>query len=158
MHPILTPFRRSQMNIVVDPLAWQYAATGGVLIGLAAALLLWASGAISGISGIFAAAVLGQRTISERGWRIAFVAGLLIGAALFALYSGGLTIHLQTTWPGMLLGGLAVGIGTRLGNGCTSGHGVCGLARLSGRSFAAVATFMACAVLTVFVMRLAGLR
>src|SRR3546814_13955518 len=104
------------MNIVVDPLAWQHAAIGGALIGVAAALLLWSSGAIAGVSGIFASAVLGQRTVAERGWRIAFIAGLLIGAALFALRSGGLTIHLHSAWHGMLLGGLAVGVGTRLGN------------------------------------------
>lgn len=146
------------MHIVVDPLAWQHAAAGGLLIGVAAALLLWSSGAIAGISGIFAMSMLGRRSVADRVWRIAFVAGLLIGAALFAQRSGGLTIHLQAAWPGMLLGGLAVGVGTRLGNGCTSGHGVCGLARLSGRSLAAVATFIGCAVLTVFVMRLAGLR
>src|SRR3546814_13817518 len=125
------------MNIVVDPRAWQHVSIGGALIGVAAALLLWSSGAIAGVSGIFASAVLGQRTVAERGWRIAFIAGLLIGAALFALRSGGLTIHLQSAWPGMLLGGLAVGVGPRLGNGCPSGHGVCGLARLSGRSLAA---------------------
>lgn len=146
------------MHIVVDPLAWQHAAAGGALIGIAAALLLWSSGAIAGISGIFAATVLGQRPGFERAWRIAFVVGLLLGAALFAIGHGGLSIHLQSAWPGMLLGGVAVGVGTRLGNGCTSGHGVCGLARLSGRSLAAVATFMGCAVLTVLVMRLVGLR
>lgn len=145
------------MHIVVDPVAWRDAAIGGALIGVAATLLLWSSGAIAGISGIFASTVLGQPTSEERGWRIAFVAGLLIGAALFALSSGGLTIQLQAAWPGMLLGGLAVGVGTRLGNGCTSGHGVCGLARLSGRSVAAVVSFMGCAMLTVFAMRLADL-
>src|SRR3546814_4601021 len=71
-----TPPGRPQMNIVVDPLAWQHVAIGGALIGVAAALLLWSSGAIAGVSGIFASAVLGQRTVAERGWRIAFIAGL----------------------------------------------------------------------------------
>ncbi|HET8883813.1 MAG TPA: YeeE/YedE thiosulfate transporter family protein, partial [Solimonas sp.] len=92
----------------------------------------------------------------ERSWRLAFIVGLPLGAALFALLRGGLTVHLQTGLAGMLIGGLLVGFGTRLGNGCTSGHGVCGLARLSSRSLVAVLVFMGVAMLTVFVIRVSG--
>lgn len=141
------------MNIVIDPQSWLHAAMGGALIGLAAALLLWLNGAIAGISGLFGSLLLGPRG-GERAWRLAFIVGLPLGAALFAWFNGGLAVHPQTGLLGMLLGGLAVGFGTRLGNGCTSGHGVCGLARLSPRSLAAVLVFMGTAVLTVLAIRL----
>jgi uncharacterized membrane protein YedE/YeeE len=127
-----------------------------VLIGIAASLLLWLNGAIAGISGVFGSLMLRRQTTDERAWRLAFIVGLPLGAALFALLHGGLSVHLQTGLGGMLIGGLLVGFGTRLGNGCTSGHGVCGLARLSPRSLVAVFVFMAVAMLTVFVLRISG--
>ena len=127
---------------------------GGVLIGLSAVVLMLGCGRIAGNSGIFGG-LLAAAPLAELGWRAAFVAGILAGAALAALaglYSG------EALWfpPAMVLvaaAGLLVGVGTQLGAGCTSGHGVCGLARLSGRSIAATATFMAVAIVVVFVMR-----
>ncbi len=125
---------------------------GGGLIGASAALLLLASGRIAGISGI--AGGLLAPPGRDTAWRAAFLAGLLAGPASFRLLSGHWpAVHLDQPWPLLALAGLLVGYGTRLGSGCTSGHGVCGLARLSPRSFAAVATFMAAAMLTVFLVR-----
>ncbi|MGZ9130528.1 MAG: YeeE/YedE family protein, partial [Candidatus Binatia bacterium] len=89
----------------------------------------------------------------ERLWRGAFVIGLVGGAAVYAWLHGGLPLQLQTSNSGLLLAGLLVGFGTRLGSGCTSGHGVCGLARRSPRSLAATATFIACGMLTVYLTR-----
>lgn len=133
---------------------------GGALIGLAATLLLLANGRIAGISGILGGALprLGGREAPGAGgeppWRLAFLAGLPLGTLLTAALGGGLApIALQAGWPLLILAGLLVGFGTRLGQGCTSGHGVCGLARGSRRSLAATATFMAVAVATVAVTR-----
>ena len=127
---------------------------GGVLIGLAAAALLFFNGRIAGISGIVNGLV-GQGA-GERGWRIAFLLGLA-GAGVLVMKLTGQSSASPATTPVLVVAGLLVGFGTRLGNGCTSGHGVCGLARLSLRSLVAVLVFMAAAVLTVFVTRhLAG--
>lgn len=125
---------------------------GGALIGLATALLLLVNGRIAGVSGIFARA-LGFRG-PELGANLAFVIGLVLAPLSYSLYYG--------AWPAaefrmplvfMALAGLLVGYGTRLGKGCTSGHGVAGLARLSRRSLAATATFVASGMVTVFAMR-----
>ena len=131
---------------------------GGVLIGLSAVLLMVLLGRIAGISGITSGAlgamVPVSGTPSDRGWRLAFILGLIAAPMLAALLTG--EWPRQTVSPdllGMGVAGLLVGLGTGLGSGCTSGHGVCGLGRLSGRSLAAVATFMAAAVLTVWVLR-----
>lgn len=129
----------------VEPLA------GGVLIGLSATLLLWLNGRIAGISGIVNG--LTSAPASDRGWRLAFLVGLLL--------AGGLALHAFSSMPPrenfprmvLIVAGLLVGIGTGIGNGCTSGHGVCGLGRLSLRSLIAVLVFMATAMLTVFVVR-----
>ncbi|WP_141455363.1 YeeE/YedE family protein [Pseudoxanthomonas sp. z9] len=127
---------------------------GGVLIGLAATALLLFNGRIAGISGIVNGLV-GQGA-GERGWRIAFLLGLA-GAGMLVMKLTGQASASPATTPVLVLAGLLVGFGTRLGSGCTSGHGVCGLARLSLRSLVAVLVFMAAAVLTVFVTRhLAG--
>lgn len=127
---------------------------GGVLIGLAAAALLFFNGRIAGISGIVNG--LAGQGAGERGWRIAFLLGLA-GAGVLVMKLTGQDSASPATTPVLVLAGLLVGFGTRLGNGCTSGHGVCGLARLSLRSLVAVLVFMAAAVLTVFVTRhLAG--
>lgn len=129
---------------------------GGALIGASAALLLIADGRIAGISGI-AARLLG-RPDTGTPWRGAFLLGLVLGPVLYAAASDGWpAVQIAAPWPVLVVAGLLVGFGTRLGSGCTSGHGVCGLARLSGRSAAAVATFMAVAVLTVFATRHLGL-
>jgi uncharacterized membrane protein YedE/YeeE len=131
-------------------------AIGGALIGLSAALLLLVFGRIAGISGILGG-VLPPRS-GETGWRSAFVAGLIAGPLVVAAATGNLpAVELQSTVWALVPAGLIVGFGTRLGSGCTSGHGVCGLARLSPRSIAATATFFAVALATVYVIRhLAG--
>ncbi len=132
------------------------ALAGGALIGAAAILLLWLNGRIAGISGIAGGVFSGGR--SEAGWRIAFLCGLVIGAALWRSGGGApQTIEITGALPMLIAGGLLVGFGTRLGGGCTSGHGVCGLARLSPRSLAATLTFMIAAGVTVYAVRhLAG--
>ena len=105
---------------------------GGLLIGASASLLLWLNGRIAGISGIVAGATVEPG--GDRAWRWLFLAGLLGGAALaFWLVPGSMAFQSDMPWPVFLVAGLIVGFGTRLGSGCTSGHGVCGLARLSQR-------------------------
>ena len=131
------------------------ALAGGALIGLAASVLWLVHGRVAGISGILAGIV---RRPGDRAWRVAFVAGLLAAPAAVEFAAPGFgalaPAALGTTDTlRLLLAGLLVGIGTRLANGCTSGHGVCGLARLSPRSLAAVAVFMGTAVGVVFVAR-----
>jgi uncharacterized membrane protein YedE/YeeE len=125
---------------------------GGALIGVAAVLLLFFNGRIAGVSGILGG-ILGSSTGLDRYWRIAFVVGLVCGAAIYSFAAGGLNIVLVAGNGTLLAAGLLVGFGTRLGSGCTSGHGVCGLARRSPRSLAATMTFMLFGVLTVFVAR-----
>jgi len=126
---------------------------GGVLIGAAAALLWLAAGRIAGISGILGRA-LQRSEAAERVWRILFLIGLPAGAAL-AVWLG--WAQAPTAPPANLvlavIGGLLVGVGTRLGSGCTSGHGICGLARLSPRSLTATLIFMAAGMASVFVLR-----
>jgi uncharacterized membrane protein YedE/YeeE len=127
-------------------------AAGGLLIGLAAAILLLACGRVAGISGILGQAIWPAKG-EERGWRLAFLAGLPLGAALVALVSGPLAVRIDAAPATLIVAGLLVGFGTRLGNGCTSGHGICGLGRGSTRSAAATIIFMAVAGVTVFVVR-----
>lgn len=125
---------------------------GGMLIGLSSAMLLVVTGRVAGISGIVGH-MLG-RWSSDTVWRGAFLLGLLCGPAVFLAIAGHRpAVHILASTPVLVGAGLLVGFGTRLGSGCTSGHGVSGLARLSPRSFAAVATFMVMAALTVFVVR-----
>jgi uncharacterized protein len=125
---------------------------GGLLIGLAAALLLLLNGRISGISGIVGGLLV--RDSSEIGWRVTFVAGLLLGALAYVLATGSaISVKMQASVPVLVVAGLLVGFGTRLGSGCTSGHGICGIARLSRRSIAATAMFVGVAILTVFLTR-----
>jgi uncharacterized membrane protein YedE/YeeE len=122
---------------------------GGALIGLAAVLLYAALGRIAGISGIFASAVE-QR--AERGWKLAFLLAMIAAAGLwFALAE--VAPRADFPWPWLVVAGVLVGFGTRVGSGCTSGHGVCGLARFSKRSLVAVAMFMGSGFATVFVLR-----
>ncbi len=130
---------------------WHMALLGGVLIGLAATLLLWSLGRIAGISGIVNG--LGSAARGDRAWRIAFLIGMM-GAGAIVLQFVPAPPRMQTgATPLLLVAGLLVGFGTRMGNGCTSGHGVCGLGRLSWRSLAAVVTFMGSGIATVYVMR-----
>ncbi len=124
---------------------------GGLLIGLAAAALVLFNGRIAGISGIVGGLLRPRR--AETGWRIAFVLGLLAAPLLWRLF-GTLPESRVDAGAGLLVvAGLLVGLGTRYGAGCTSGHGVCGLSRLSPRSLAATAAFMAAGFATVFVAR-----
>jgi len=120
---------------------------GGMLIGAGAAALLLLNGRIAGISGIFENAVTG--VIGAQAWRLAFLVGLVLPAAILGL---GPIVFAQGL-PLLALSGLLVGFGTRLGGGCTSGHGVCGLANLSPRSLLATLTFMTVAVAVVFIVR-----
>lgn len=132
--------------------AWWPALAGGVLIGLSATLLLWLDGRIAGVSGI-AGGVLFPGA-GDIAWRVAFLGGLVVAAgAYMAFVPGALQPRADFPRAGLVLAGLLVGFGTRMGNGCTSGHGVCGLGRLSPRSLAAVVTFMATAIATTFVVR-----
>jgi uncharacterized membrane protein YedE/YeeE len=125
---------------------------GGLLIGLAAALLLLLNGRISGISGIVGG-LLAPKS-SDAGWRVVFVVGLLLGAFIYMLATGGaIPVTMQASVPVLVAAGLLVGFGTRLGSGCTSGHGVCGIARLSKRSIVATSVFFGVAMLTVFLTR-----
>ena len=127
------------------------ALAGGLLIGLAAAWLILADGRILGAAGVLGGLVPPRP--GDCGWRVALLAGL-VAAPLVARPLLDVTAPvIEADAATLILGGLMVGFGTRLGNGCTSGHGVCGLARLSPRSLAATATFMATGFLTVFVVR-----
>jgi uncharacterized membrane protein YedE/YeeE len=145
------------MEIVVPDTSFTpiTAITGGLMIGAAALFLLAALGRIAGISGILAGVLPGPAGAprEERPWRLAFLAGLLTPAALLALFGKAPAVIFPGGPALLLAAGLLVGIGTRLGSGCTSGHGVCGMARLSPRSFAATAIFMAAGFLTVFLTR-----
>lgn len=129
---------------------WASALIGGVLIGVSASWLLLFNGRIAGISGIVNG--LGPRGAGDRGWRVAFLIGLTAAGAISVHLLGQAAASPAST-PVLVVAGLLVGFGTRLGNGCTSGHGVCGLGRLSLRSLAAVSTFMATAFATVFITR-----
>ena len=128
---------------------WIFGLAGGLMIGSAGAMLLLANGRIAGISGILGSALEG-RNLAEG---LAFLAGLVGAGALVALAAGTPAIGVTDSAPVLLVGGLLVGFGTRLGGGCTSGHGVCGISRLSARSLAATAVFMGAAAAVVFVVR-----
>ena len=130
-----------------DPVS---ALVGGALIGLAAVLLMLLNGRIAGVSGILGEALSGE----DRGWRLAFLVGLIAAPLLLGAVGRPLpTPWMPSSWAIVIAAGLLVGFGTRLGGGCTSGHGVCGISRLSIRSFVATATFMATGIVTVFLMR-----
>lgn len=125
---------------------------GGALIGLSTALLLLLAGKVSGISGIAAGLFTTERR--EVGWRLLFIAGLILGALAWPLLLGRqIPVDMQAGLPVMALGGFLVGFGTRMGSGCTAGHGICGLSRLSRRSLVATLTFFAAAIVTVYVVR-----
>ncbi|MBX7526169.1 YeeE/YedE family protein [Qipengyuania vesicularis] len=128
---------------------------GGALIGLAAAVFLIGSGRIAGISGLFARSTLaGSFDLSA----LLFTVSLVGGAALVSLFGGGVAQTFPDHWGYLVAGGLVVGFGTRLGSGCTSGHGVCGMSRLSKRSITATVSFMAAGMATVLAMRALGLE
>ncbi|ABE65185.1 protein of unknown function DUF395, YeeE/YedE (plasmid) [Nitrobacter hamburgensis X14] len=128
------------------------ALAGGSLIGLAAALLLLLNGRIAGVSGILGG-IIGA-IVPEATWRVAFIAGLVLSSVVYAASGATLPrISIDHSVGALIIAGLLVGFGTRLGSGCTSGHGVCGMARGSRRSLVATAVFMGTSILTVFVAR-----
>ncbi|HEY1584496.1 MAG TPA: YeeE/YedE family protein [Polyangia bacterium] len=130
------------------------ALAGGILIGLSAALLWILNGRVAGISGI--AGQLLRPAPGDARWRIAFLVGLVGGGAIVAALHPGAFGVPHAGSATLLVGGLCVGFGTRLGNGCTSGHGLCGMSRLSPRSIVATIVFIAVGMATVFVMRHVG--
>ena len=125
--------------------------TGGILIGLATALLLLANGRVAGISGILGGLLRPAR--GDVAWRVAFVLGLFVAPIVWLAMRAMPPAQIDHSPALLAIGGLLVGVGTRFGSGCTSGHGVCGIARLSPRSLLATACFMAAGFVTVFVVR-----
>jgi uncharacterized membrane protein YedE/YeeE len=124
---------------------------GGLLIGVAVAAFVLIHGRIAGISGILGGLL--RPAGQDVGWRIAFIGGLLVAPALYALFARVPSATIEAGFPVMAIAGLLVGIGTRYGGGCTSGHGVCGISRFSPRSLAATLAFMAAGFVTVFFVR-----
>lgn len=127
------------------------AAAGGVLLGLAAAAFVLLNGRILGISGIVGGLL--RPRWGDLGWRVAFVLGMLVAPVLYGLVAGPTNPRIDAGWGMVVLAGLLVGFGTRYGSGCTSGHGVCGLSRMSPRSLVATGAFMGAGFVTVFFMR-----
>lgn len=129
------------------------ATIGGLLIGLSAVMLMALHGRIAGISGVFSGVFFAGK--GKRGWRIAFVLGLIVAPLLVWLAQGARPpFIMEAGYPLIIVGGLLVGFGTRLGSGCTSGHGVCGLSRLSPRSMVSVGLFMGAGMATVALLRI----
>jgi uncharacterized protein len=124
---------------------------GGILLGLAAALFILLNGRILGISGIVGG-LLRPRP-GEVGWRLSFLLGLIVAPILYSLFAMPAPPRIEAEWVQLIAAGFLVGIGTRYGSGCTSGHGVCGISRLSARSVAATLAFMGAGMTTVFVVR-----
>jgi uncharacterized membrane protein YedE/YeeE len=124
---------------------------GGVLIGVAAAMFVLLNGRIAGISGVLGGFLVPMK--HDISWRVAFVLGLVAAPFVYALLGALPALEIEAGWSALVLAGLLVGIGTRYGSGCTSGHGVCGLSRLSPRSLAATLTFMGTGFATVYVLR-----
>ena len=141
------------MNMTIDWNAFTPWASlaGGALIGLAAAMFLLLNGRIAGISGIVGGLLAPSR--GDIAWRAAFVIGMVAAPAAWLLFSALPTARIDAGYTTLVIAGLLVGVGTRYGSGCTSGHGVCGLSRLSLRSLAATLAFMSAGFITVFVMR-----
>jgi hypothetical protein len=127
------------------------ALAGGALIGLAASVMVVANGRVAGISGLLGSLL--QPGDSDRGEKALFILGLLLAPLVWALFQAWPAIEFKTGTVGLIIAGLCVGIGTRYGSGCTSGHGVCGISRLSPRSIVATLSFMIAGFVTVFVLR-----
>lgn len=125
-------------------------AIGGGVIGAAAAMLILFCGRVAGISGILGGVL--SRANNDKGWRIAFLLGMVLSPVLWRLVAPLPAVSITASWPMLVVAGLLVGVGTRYGSGCTSGHGVCGLSRLSVRSLIATLTFMAAAFITVWLV------
>lgn len=143
------------MSIAWEQFTPYTAITGGLLIGFAAVLLFAGIGRIAGVTGILAGAFSGlfQAQKSEYWWRLTFLLGMFISPVLYSAFAALPEITLQADWPTILGAGLIVGFGTRLGSGCTSGHGVCGISRLSPRSIIATLAFMGAGFATTYLIR-----
>ena len=124
---------------------------GGVMIGVAAAMFVLLNGRIAGISGVLGGLLKAMK--GDISWRAAFLLGLVAAPSIYGLLTDLPALDIDASWGALALAGLLVGVGTRYGSGCTSGHGVCGLSRLSPRSLAATVTFMGAGFATVFVIR-----
>ena len=127
------------------------ALAGGVLLGLASALFVLLNGRILGISGIVGGLL--RPRAGDVGWRLSFVLGMVAAPALWFALAGSAAVRVDASWAMVLVAGLLVGMGTRYGSGCTSGHGVCGLSRLSPRSLVATVSFMGAGFVAVYVVR-----
>ena len=127
------------------------ALAGGALIGVASSLLLLVAGRIAGVSGIVGGMLRLAR--DDFGWRVAFAVGMLLAPLVFIALAAPPPLQIAAGYPTLIVGGLLVGIGTRYGSGCTSGHGVCGVARASPRSMAATLCFMLAGFVTVYIVR-----
>ncbi|MFZ6819965.1 YeeE/YedE family protein [Undibacterium sp. Ji22W] len=142
------------------PIAWEQftpytAIAGGLLIGTASVLLFAGIGRIAGVTGILAGAFNGffHAKKYDSWWRVTFLLGMLISPVLYSVFTPLPEMNIQANWPALLVAGLIVGFGTRLGSGCTSGHGVCGISRLSPRSIVATLAFMGAGFLTTYLIR-----
>jgi uncharacterized membrane protein YedE/YeeE len=124
---------------------------GGVVIGIAAAILALFNGRVAGISGIVGGLL--RPAFPDLTWRAAFIAGLLLAPAAYAIFRARPVVTIDAGYPTLIIAGLLVGVGTRYAAGCTSGHGVCGVSRASPRSIVATLTFMAAGVVTVYLVR-----
>ena len=124
---------------------------GGMLIGLAAAMFALLNGRVAGISGVLGG--LFKPTRGDIGWRVAFIGGLVSASLVYGLFATLPAVQIDASYVALVVAGLLVGVGTRYGAGCTSGHGVCGLSRLSPRSLVATLAFMGAGFVTVFVLR-----
>ena len=124
---------------------------GGMLIGLAAAMFALLNGRVAGISGVLGG--LFNPTRGDIGWRVAFIGGLVSASLVYSLFATLPAVQIDASYVALIAAGLLVGVGTRYGAGCTSGHGVCGLSRLSPRSLVATLSFMGAGFVTVFVLR-----
>lgn len=124
---------------------------GGVLIGISATILILFNGRVAGISGIVRGIFFGEK--NEKRWRFIFLIGLLLSPFIYSLFAPLPPLEISNNYAKIAIAGLLVGFGTRLGSGCTSGHGVCGIARLSRRSIVATLVFMAAAIVTVYLTK-----
>ena len=139
------------MNLDWNAFTPAAALAGGGLIGAAAGVFVLFNGRIAGISGVLGGLV--NPTRGDLGWRVVFILGLVAAPLAYALFATLPECRIDAGWGALVIAGLLVGVGTRYGSGCTSGHGVCGLSRLSLRSLAATVTFMSAGFATVFVLR-----
>jgi uncharacterized membrane protein YedE/YeeE len=140
------------MNIDLNHFTPYASFAGGILIGIAAAMLILFNGRIAGVSGILGQALNGG-IVRDNLWRIAFVMGIIAAPALWQIWVGEIEINIQTNALWLMIAGLFVGVGTSYGSGCTSGHGICGISRFSMRSVIATLSFMLTGMVTVYIMR-----